>query len=131
MDRTKLQRAWRIFNPLARVFAGVIPLWWLVETTGNKTGRTRRTPVAYGPFDGSEALVLAVQGEHSGWVRNLQVKPEVRLRRLGRWRPGVATVHPVTEADVARFSAYARFGLKLAGEDPVLVRIVLDPGQQR
>ncbi len=128
MDRSKLQRAWRTFNPLARVFAGIIPLWWLVETTGNKTGRIRHTPVAYGPYDGSEALVLAVQGEHSGWVRNLQANPQVRLRRLGRWRAGVASVHPVTDADVARFSTYARFGLRLAGEDPVLVRIALSRG---
>ena len=127
MDRTKLQRAWKIFNPLARVFAGIIPLWWLVETTGNKTGRIRRTPVAYGPYDGSEALVLAVQGRHSGWVRNLEADPHVRLRRLGRWRGGTATVEPMTDADAARFSAYARFGLKLAGEDPVLVRIALLP----
>jgi hypothetical protein len=34
-------------------------------------------------------------------------------------------VHAVEEADVARFSAYARFGLKLAGEDPLLVRVAL------
>ena len=125
VDREKLQRAWRLFNPLARIVAGIFPLWWLVETTGNKTGRTRRTPVAYGPYDGAEALILAVQGEHAGWVRNLQANPQVRLRRLGRWRSGTASVHPVEDAQVARFSAYARFGLKLAGEDPVLVRISL------
>lgn len=125
MDREKLHRAWRLFNPLARLFAGIVPFWLLVETVGNKTGRVRRTPVAAGPYDGREVLILAVQGRHAGWVRNLQAEPRIRIRRLGRWRSGTASVHAVEEADVARFSAYARFGLRLAGEDPLLVRVAL------
>ena len=125
MDQAKLQRAWHLFNPLARLIAGIVPWWWLVETLGNKSGRIRRTPVAWGPYDGREALILAVQGEHAAWIRNLQADSEVRIRRHGRWRSGTASVHPVTDADVARFSAYARFGLKLAGQDPVLVRVAL------
>ncbi len=125
MDQDRLQRFWRLFNPLARVFAGFVPWWILVETVGNKTGRRRRTPLASGPFSSSEALILAVQGEHSGWIRNLQADPQIRIRRHGRWHSGRASLHPVDPADVARFSAYARFGLKLAGQDPLLVRVAL------
>ena len=116
-----------------------LPFWVLLDEAGENppsafttTGkledfldahRTARWKMSHVPD--REALILAVQGEHAAWIRNLQADSEVRIRRHGRWRSGTASVHPVTDADVARFSAYARFGLKLAGQDPVLVRVAL------
>jgi deazaflavin-dependent oxidoreductase (nitroreductase family) len=125
MNQAALHRAWRIFNPVARLFAGILPGWFLIETTGRVTGRRRTTPVASGPWSRSEALVMAVEGEHAAWVRNLVAEPRVRIRRHGRWHEGHASVGPLDPGVIKRFSAYARFGLNLAGQDPVLVRVAL------
>ena len=60
-----------------RPLAGVAPWWVLVETTGRRTGRTRRTPLAAGPRDAQGMLVIAVHGRHSGWVANAEARPQV------------------------------------------------------
>jgi deazaflavin-dependent oxidoreductase (nitroreductase family) len=114
---------WWVVNPLTRPLAGIAPWWVLLETTGNRTGRTRTTPLAAGPLVDGAMLLIAVHGQSSGWVRNVAAKSSVRLKHRRRWRDAVATVEPF-DRDVARqFSLYARMGPPLAGIDPVIVRV--------
>ena len=116
---------WRIFNPVAKRLAGIAPWWVVLETTGNKSGKPRQAPLARGPVDGNVAWVIAVHGRHSGFVRNIEANPNVRLRLRGRWRTGTATTQPIDHAIVERFNRYGQAGPKTLGWDPLLVRIEL------
>jgi deazaflavin-dependent oxidoreductase (nitroreductase family) len=121
-----VRRFWRIVNPIARPFAGFAPWWVLVETTGRRSGRLRRTPLAAGPRDAHGMLLIAVHGRHSGWVLNLEAEPRVRVRHKGRWRAATAVIRPF-DAQLARtFNVYARSGPRLTGYDPVLVAVTYD-----
>ena len=117
---------WRVMNPLVRPLAGIAPFWVLLETTGRRSGRPRRTPLARGAeFDGAH-WIIAVHGRASDFVKNLEADPRVRLRAGGRWHAGMARAEPVTEDRLRRFGAYARAGLNTVGIEPCLVRIELD-----
>lgn len=113
---------WRVVNPITRPLAGLAPWWVLVETTGRRTGRTRRTPLAAGPRDTTQMLVVAVHGMASAWVLNAAADPNVRLRHKGHWRTAEAEVLPWDAAVARTFNAYARSGQALTGRDPRLVR---------
>lgn len=122
--RRGLHRAfWRIVNPPTRPLAGIAPWWVLLETTGRRTGRRHRIPLAAGPVDAHGMWLNAVHGRHAAWVLNAEANPSVRMRVRRRWRAGTATIHPVDPAVAARFSAYARGGPALMGLDPLMVRI--------
>jgi deazaflavin-dependent oxidoreductase (nitroreductase family) len=123
MSPRLLRAWWRIANPPTRLLAGILPFWVLIETTGNKTGRRRRIPLASGPTDGKGMWLIAVHGRQSGWVRNLEASPSVRLKHRGRWHDATASVHPMDAVPLERFSAYARSGPRLIGRDPLLVRV--------
>jgi deazaflavin-dependent oxidoreductase (nitroreductase family) len=118
---------WRIANPPTRLLAGRVPWWVLLETTGCRSGRRRRTPLATGAAEDDGMWLIAVHGRRSGWVRNLEASPQVRLRHHGRWRQGTAGVHPIDAIPLARFNAYARSGPTLIGVDPLLVRVAFSP----
>lgn len=118
-----LRLFWRVVNPLARPLAGLAPWWVLVETTGNRTGRLRLTPLAAGPSDDGAMLLIAVHGRSSGWVRNIEAQPSVRMRHRGRWQQATATVEPFDRDVARRFNLYARMGPPLAGIDPLIVRV--------
>jgi deazaflavin-dependent oxidoreductase (nitroreductase family) len=117
---------WRLVNPITRPLAGFAPWWVLVETTGRRTGRIRRTPLAAGPRASGQMLVTAVHGLTSGWVLNAAASPHVRVRHKGRWRSARAEVLPWDEALVSTFNAYARSGPRLTGRDPILVRLTYE-----
>ena len=122
VKRGVLRVFWRLVNPPTRLVAGVAPWWVLLETTGNRTGLTRRTPLAAGPVADGEMLLIAVHGR-CGWVRNIEAQPAVRLRHRGRLYDSTATVEAF-DADLARrFNLYARSGPRIAGIDPVIVRV--------
>jgi deazaflavin-dependent oxidoreductase (nitroreductase family) len=123
VKRTILRAFWWVVNPLARPLAGFAPWWVLVETTGNKTGRLRRTPLAAGPVVGGAMLIIAVHGRHSGWVRNIEANPVVRVRHRGRWRTATAATSALSGDEVRLFNVYARMGPRFAGIDPLLVRV--------
>jgi deazaflavin-dependent oxidoreductase (nitroreductase family) len=117
---------WRVINPVLRPLSGLAPWWVLVETTGRRTGRVRRTPLASGPRDAGGMLVIAVHGRHSGWVVNAEALPRIRVRHRGRWHDAQAEVLP-WDAGIARtFNAYARSGPGLVGRDPLIVRLKYD-----
>lgn len=85
--------------PIKLMFAiGVVPPGYaLLETTGRKSGRPRRTPVGDGRLHDRFWLV-AEHGMEAGYVRNIQADPRVRVQsyhgfRL-RWRSGTAYLLP-------------------------------------
>ncbi len=83
--------------PIKFLFAiGLAPPGYaLLETTGRKTGKPRRTPVGDGRL-GREFWIVAEHGMKAGYVRNLVRHPRVRLKlREGfraRWHTGTAHV---------------------------------------
>ena len=121
-NRARLQRAWKLFNPIALRLAGFMPWWVIVETTGRKSGKVRRVPLGSGPKDGNGMLLFAVHGRHAAWVLNAEANPSVRLRHLGKWRSGTATVSPFDADQMRRFNLYVRSAMRIA-DDPLLVQV--------
>lgn len=117
---------WRVFNPAARRLAGIAPWWVVLETTGRRTGTPRRVPLARGPLDHSTAWLICVHGRHASFARNIQADPHVRLKVRGRWRSGSAALMPLDGDTLRRFNTYARLGPRIAGIDPVAVRVDLN-----
>src|SRR5271165_6225527 len=90
-------------NPPIRLLLaiGLAPTGYaLLETTGRKTGKPRRTPVGNG-LVGGEFWIVAEHGQTAGYVRNIAASPRVRLKlRDGvrtRWYAG--TAHLLSEDD--------------------------------
>ena len=125
MRRSVARAFWRIANPLALLFAGVVPWWVVLETRGRRSGRPRRVPLASGVVEGSTVWLIAVHGRHSGFAHNIAAAPEVRLKMRGRWHDGTASLQPLEPALLARFSRYARSGPTTVGIDPALVKVEL------
>lgn len=93
---------WLLNPPIRALLAvGVVPLGWaLIETTGRRTGKLRRTPVGNG-LVGQTFWIVAEHGYDAGYVRNLQHHARVRVKaRRGRravWISGTATVLPADD----------------------------------
>jgi deazaflavin-dependent oxidoreductase (nitroreductase family) len=117
---------WRLTNPFARRLAFLMPWLVVLETTGRRSGRPRRTPLARGPIEGEVVWLIAIHGRHSTWVRNLEYSPQVRVQVALRWRTGTASVLPVDRKTLRGFNLYARSGPRTLGIDPLLVRVDLD-----
>lgn len=112
----------------------------LLETTGRRTGRPRRTPIGNGLI-GDTFWVIAERGLEADYVRNLQAEPRVRVKVNGRWRRGTAEVMPdddvdarvriILEADrsLARRADAKLLDVSVAllGSTRITVRIDLDP----
>jgi deazaflavin-dependent oxidoreductase (nitroreductase family) len=82
------------FNPpIKLLFAlGIAPLGYaLLETTGAKSGKLRRTPVGNG-LVGNEFWIVAEHGREAAYVRNLErnsrVRVKVRDSKGLRWHNG-------------------------------------------
>src|SRR2546421_8966950 len=101
---------WRVFNPLARSLVGVAPWWVVLETTGRRSGRARRVPLARGPIDGRTAWLIAVHGARSSFAHNIAANSRVRLKLRGRWQAGNAALAPLDPAVIRRVNRYARMG---------------------
>jgi deazaflavin-dependent oxidoreductase (nitroreductase family) len=117
---------WRLFNPIARWLAGVAPWWVVLETTGRRSGKARRVPLARGPVEGSTAWLISVHGSHAAFAKNIAANPRVRLKLRGRWRNGRAEVQRLDDDVLRRFSAYARLGPRTMGIDSKLIRVELE-----
>lgn len=105
----------------------------MLETTGNKTGRRRLTPVGNG-LDGDTFWLVSELGLRSGYARNLQAHPQVRVKIRRRWYAGVATFLADDDGWKRREEIDGRNGLmgKLDGKifrasatNPVTIRIDL------
>jgi deazaflavin-dependent oxidoreductase (nitroreductase family) len=117
---------WHLTNPFVRRLAFLMPWLVAVETTGRRTGKPRRTPLARGPIEEGVAWLIAVHGRHSTWVRNLESSPQVRVQVALRWQTGTASVLFLDPKTLKRFNLYARGGPRTLGIDPLLVRVDLD-----
>jgi deazaflavin-dependent oxidoreductase (nitroreductase family) len=139
----------RVVYPLEkRVVNPVVMLAWglgipppgdaLLETTGRRTGRPRRTPICDG-LDGEVFWLVAQRGHRADWVRNIAANPRVRVRVRSEsgvsWRAG--TAHILDEDDprerqrrIGRGNLARRFCVCASaamGTSPLTVRIDLDP----
>jgi deazaflavin-dependent oxidoreductase (nitroreductase family) len=123
VKRRILRAFWRVVNPLATPLAGIAPWWVLIETTGNRTGQRRTTPLATGPIVDGAMLLIAVHGHTSGWIRNIAAQQAVRLKHGRRWRDATASIESFDRQLARQFNLYARMGPPLTGIDPVIVRI--------
>jgi deazaflavin-dependent oxidoreductase (nitroreductase family) len=67
--------------PIKLALALGLPLsgYALLETTGRKTGKPRRTPVGDGRI-GNQLWVVAEHGMKAGYVRNIERDSHVRLK---------------------------------------------------
>jgi deazaflavin-dependent oxidoreductase (nitroreductase family) len=63
----------------------------VLETTGRRTGRRSRIPLAALRIQG-HILISTFRGERSGWIKNLAAKPDVRYWLRGRPRRATALV---------------------------------------
>jgi deazaflavin-dependent oxidoreductase (nitroreductase family) len=82
----------KVFNPLvlAAARAGLpTPSVVILETTGRRSGLTRRVPVTR-LIDGDTLWIVTEHGHRAAYVRNIEADPNVRVRVGRRWRPGVA-----------------------------------------
>jgi deazaflavin-dependent oxidoreductase (nitroreductase family) len=122
----------RLLNPPIRALAarGLAPGVALLETTGRKSGRPRRTPVTNGLERGSNTFwLVAEQGRKAAYVRNIEADPRVRVRVGRRWRAGVGQVLDDDDArerqrGMPRLHAAT---VRAMGTELVTVRIDLDP----
>jgi deazaflavin-dependent oxidoreductase (nitroreductase family) len=121
----------RLLNPFVKAAARAgLPLPGLVilETTGRKSGKKRRTPVGKA-LQGDTLWVLA-EHRRGGYVRNIEANPHVRVRVGRSWRDGTARV--LLDDDVRERArrmpnqANTRMVLLMASE-PVTVRVDLAP----
>jgi deazaflavin-dependent oxidoreductase (nitroreductase family) len=90
----------RVVNPLVKLAwsLGIPPPGdALLETTGRRTGKPRRTPVCDG-LDGQTFWLIAQRGRRADWVRNIQAHPRVRVKVASwprtHWRTGTAHILP-------------------------------------
>lgn len=87
----------RLVNPVVRplIERGLFPSTQaLLETTGRRSGRPRRTPVGNG-LRGDVFWIVTEHGWASAYVKNIEADPRVRVK-VGRrpWRSGAARILP-------------------------------------
>lgn len=104
--RVRRMQRWVLNPPMkAATWLGVVPGHVVIETTGRVTGCRRRNVVGM-HLDGDTGWVVAEQGRHAGYVRNLEAEPRVRVRVRRRWRSATAVI--VDDDDPqARLDAFA------------------------
>jgi deazaflavin-dependent oxidoreductase (nitroreductase family) len=129
-----------LFNPPIRFLLTIglgLPGYALLETTGRKSGKARRTPVGHGLVS-QQFWIVAEHGNQAGYVRNIRSNPQVRVKlRQGlgsRWRTG--TAHVLSDDDPLERqrwlaqqlpgSAGNAAAVRFFGTDLLTVRIDLD-----
>ncbi|MEX0874467.1 MAG: nitroreductase/quinone reductase family protein [Actinomycetota bacterium] len=112
-------------NPLTKLFAGRGGLI-LLETTGRKSGKRRRTPMG-GRREGDTVWIVAEQGTHANYVRNIQADPRVRVKVGGKWRTGTARTVPSDDARARSKGSINGFMVRVVGTELLSVRVDLDP----
>jgi deazaflavin-dependent oxidoreductase (nitroreductase family) len=116
-----------LLNPpvMVAVWAGLVRGYVLIETQGRRTRKRRRTVVGM-DIEGSTGWVIAEQGRHAGYVRNIEVYPNVRVRIGRRWRPARACL-VLDDDPQARLLAFNRpthaATIRRFGTDLVSVRV--------
>jgi deazaflavin-dependent oxidoreductase (nitroreductase family) len=120
-----------VLNPIVTigVDTGLLRGWAIIETTGRKSGRPRRTAVGNG-LQGDTFWIVAEHGRRAGYVRNIEADPRVRVNVRGRWHSG--TARPLPDDDP--HERQRRIGRRLnaaavraMGTELLSVRVDLDP----
>ncbi|ATO65223.1 nitroreductase family deazaflavin-dependent oxidoreductase [Mycobacterium avium subsp. hominissuis] len=123
LKRRVVHRVQRLLvNPVGRQ----LPMTML-ETTGRKSGKPRRTAVGGRVMD-NQFWMVSEHGEHSDYVRNIKANPAVRVRVGGRWRTGTAHLLP-DDDPVQRLGNLPRLNsamVRLMGSDLLTIRVDLD-----
>jgi deazaflavin-dependent oxidoreductase (nitroreductase family) len=78
----------------------------LIETVGRRTGKQRRNVVGM-HIEDSTGWVVAEQGRHAGYVRNIETNPTVRVCVGGKWRTAHARIVAQDDAQ-ARLDSFGR-----------------------
>jgi deazaflavin-dependent oxidoreductase (nitroreductase family) len=102
--------------------------WAILETTGRKTGRPRRTPVGNG-LDGDTFWIVAEHGRRAGYVRNIEADPRVRVFVAGRWHAGTARIVPEDDPRERQRLLGHRLNaafVRLMGTELLSIRVDLD-----
>ncbi len=120
-----------VMNPLvkAAVARGLLRGWAILETTGRRSGKPRRTPVGNG-LDGDAFWIVAEHGRRAAYVRNIEADPRVRVNVRGRWRSGTARLLPDDDPRDRQRKIGRRLNgavVRLMGTELLTVRIDLDP----
>ena len=101
----------------------------ILQTSGRKSGQTRKFPLIYGR-DGADYVVVASKGgapDHPGWYKNLLAQPDVKIQVRGDVIPVTARtgtaedkqrVWPVMTAQWPHYDEYQR---KSARDIPVVL----------
>ena len=109
----------KLVNPVVRTLIerGLFPpAWVLLETTGRKSGKPRRTPIGNGKR-GDAFWIVTEHGWHADYVKNIQADPRVRVKIGREWHSG--TAHILEDDD-----PYARLRwLKRPVNDSMLVAV--------
>ena len=119
----------RLINPWAARRAGSPgDRFALLETVGRKSGQPRQTPVGYG-LEGNVLWIVSEHGRTSGYVRNLEANPRVRIKVGGAWRDGTARVVP-DDDPLRRLTSYdprTATEVRRIGTSLLTVRVDLEP----
>lgn len=123
LKRQVVHRVQRLLvNPVGRQMPGII-----LETTGRKSGKARRTAIG-GRVVNNQFWMVSEHGEHSDYVRNIKANPAVRLRIGGKWRSGTAHLLPDDDAlqRLGSLPALNSAVVRLMGSDLLTIRVDLD-----
>jgi deazaflavin-dependent oxidoreductase (nitroreductase family) len=119
-----------VVNPVAKPFAGRAFGVALLETMGRKSGEPRQNPVTDG-LRGDTFWIIAEHGKRSGYVRNIEANPRVRIRTHRRWRSGTAKVlsddDPIARQRTEGLKGLNSWMVRQVGTDLVTIRVDLDP----
>jgi deazaflavin-dependent oxidoreductase (nitroreductase family) len=121
----------KLFNPFVKAASNAglpLPGIAILETTGRRSGRPRRTPVGKA-LDGDTLWIVAEHGRRASYVRNIEAEPRVRVKLGRRWRNGMARTLPdddprARQRTMPRTNAIV---VRLMGSDLMTVRVDLDP----
>ena len=133
LDKRRLTTALAnyVFSPLVKagVAKGVLRGWAILETTGRKSGRLRRTPVGNG-LQGDTFWIVTEHGRRASYVRNIEANPRVRVNVRGEWRTGVARLLPDDDPRERQRRIGRRLNavtVRAMGTELMTVRVDLDP----
>jgi deazaflavin-dependent oxidoreductase (nitroreductase family) len=122
----------RLLNPVLKAASdrGVpLPTLVILETTGRKSGKPRRTPVGKA-IEGDTLWIVAEHGRRAGYVRNIEAHPRVGVKVGRRWRSGTAHTLPDDDPRERQRRMPNKSNsllVRAMGSELLTVRVDLDP----
>lgn len=95
----------------------------LLETTGRRSGATRRMPVGNGLI-GDTFWLIAERGLQADYVHNIRANPRVRVKVERIWRTGTATVLFDDDTQARLREILANHGRMRAADAAILQRSI-------